>query len=124
MLSLWEISLLYCYDFYLFTGDAETALPQESASEVDFAAVIESARLHFTRRKYRRFSCFAHALQNVVKDGFKKAGQIAELSAVLKKASKIVSKAHQSSLFADATEQHFHRTIPSPNDTRWNSQLK
>lgn len=63
--------------------------------------------------------CFAHALQLIVKDGFKKAGQV---NRVIAKCSKLVSHVRKSTVATEILE--LEKKLQIANSTRWNSQLK
>lgn len=66
-----------------------------------------------------RIPCFAHSVQLVVRDGLQKIGSVRQAIA---KCSKLASIVHQSSLFCSTFQEVFgQRSIPSTNDTRWNS---
>ena len=62
--------------------------------------------------------CFAHALQLVIKDGFKNAGRI---DRVISKCSKIVSHVRKSTIATEVLEGG--KKLEIANATRWNSQL-
>ena len=72
-----------------------------------------------------RLPCFAHTLQLVVKDGLAKLVS-APVRSVIAKCSKLCSLVHQSQVFKDAFESKFGegRSLPKPNDTRWNSTFR
>ena len=64
-------------------------------------------------------TCFAHTLQLVIKDGFKKAGQI---NKVLSKAASLVAHVRKSNLSSDILESE--KRLQAANATRWNSELR
>ena len=63
--------------------------------------------------------CFAHALQLVIKDGFKHASQIVR---VISKCSKLVSHVRKSTIATEILEGE--KKLEIANATCWNSQLK
>lgn len=63
--------------------------------------------------------CFAHVLQLVVKDGFKRAPQVEK---IIRKCSKIVSHVRKSTIAKDHLEGE--KVLQIANATCWNSQLK
>ncbi len=63
--------------------------------------------------------CFAHALQLVIKDGFKDARQIER---IISKCSKIVSHVRKSTIATEVLEGE--KKLEIANATCWNSQLK
>ena len=69
----------------------------------------------------QRVACFAHTLQLCVKDGLKASSTI---SAVLRKAGRVVSHCRKSTLATEKVEELFGKTVIAKNETRWNSQLK
>lgn len=73
-------------------------------------------------RQGRRIPCFAHSLQLVVRDGLQTVGLAKR---TLAKCTKLASLVHQSALFRSSFERTFGsgRSIPSSNETRWNSTL-
>ena len=73
--------------------------------------LLEVLQQVFGKRKYRRLSCFAHALHNVVKDGFKKAAAVPQLEKLLSEVARIVKKLHNSTISAEEFEKRFGKTI-------------
>lgn len=73
--------------------------------------------------KREHISCFAHSLQLVVRDGLK---VVSSGRPFLSKCCKISNILHQSALFRSRFEAVMGsgRTIPSSNDTRWNSVFR
>jgi hypothetical protein len=63
--------------------------------------------------------CFAHTIQLVIKDGFKKSGHI---GSTIGKCSKLVSFVRKSTIASEALEGE--KVLQAANATRWNSQLK
>ncbi len=68
-----------------------------------------------------RYGCMAHSLQLVVKDGLGQAA--AKVSHTLAKCTSFVGSIHKSCKATEVLEAEVHCQIPSPNATRWNSQL-
>jgi hypothetical protein len=68
-----------------------------------------------------RIACFVHSLQLVVRGGLGKAATA--LRPAMGKISKLANVVHQSQLFRTEFENKFGsaKSIPSTNDTRWNS---
>jgi hypothetical protein len=66
------------------------------------------------------FPCFAHSLQLVVRDGLE---ALTVVRTLLAKCCKLANLVHQSAVFRGVFETHFGngRSIPSANETRWNS---
>ena len=69
---------------------------------------------------YHRLSCFAHTIQLSVKDGI---NECRSLTNSLKKASRIVSHFHKSTIDTESLENVFDKVLIAKNETRWNSQL-
>lgn len=78
-----------------------------------------SSEAHLKPLDLENYSCFAHILQLVVKDGMAKAGPI---DTVIKKCSKFVSFLRKSTIATDILEGTIR--LQADNVTRWNSQLK
>lgn len=72
-----------------------------------------------------RVACFAHTLQLVVKDGLVKLAA-PPVRLAMAKCSKLCNLVHQSALFKGKFEAKFGtgRSLPKPNDTRWNSTFR
>jgi len=72
-----------------------------------------------------RLACFAHSLQLVIKDGLEKLTAVG-VRGMMAKCSKLCSLVHQSAIFHEAFERQFGtgRSLPKPNDTRWNSTFR
>jgi len=68
-----------------------------------------------------RIACFCHSLQLVIRGGLDKSSAV--LRPAMAKVSKLTNVVHQSQLFRAAYEDKFGpgKSIPSANDTRWNS---
>ncbi len=66
----------------------------------------------------KRIPCFAHSLQLVVRDGLNNT-KLAKTS--MARCTKLSNMVHQSALFRGAFERVFAKSIPTANETRWNS---
>lgn len=75
------------------------------------------------RGNHEHISCFAHSLQLVVRDGL---AVVSSGRPFLSKCCKIANIVHQSALFRSRFEAVMGsgRSIPSTNDTRWNSVFR
>ena len=84
-------------------------------ADVDFESAIGGTREHI--------SCFAHSLQLVVRDGL---AVVSSGRPFLSKCRKIANMVHQSALFRSEFEAVMGagKSIPSTNDTRWNSTFR
>ena len=71
----------------------------------------------------KRIPCFAHSLQLVIRDAL---GSLGLIRPALAKCSKLANLLHQSALFRSAFESAMGpgRTVPSTNETRWNSTFR
>lgn len=67
---------------------------------------------------YHHLSCFAHTIQLSVKDGI---NECRSLTNSLKKASRIVSHFHKSTIDTESLENVFDKVLIAKNETRWNS---
>jgi hypothetical protein len=87
--------------------------PELEIEDNDFGSLIDKSI------PAEHHGCFAHKLQLVIHDGFKKAAQIKR---IIRKCSKIVSHTRKSTIAAETLE--YNKTLQPANATRWNSQLK
>lgn len=86
----------------------------EDEPDVDVIAIIGN------NNTIEHLACFAHSLQLVVHDGL---ASMSSARPFIAKCCKIANLVHQSALFRGNFEKAFGtgRSIPSTNDTRWNS---
>ena len=105
-------SELECLEYdesdYLSEGKVECV----QSSEPEFSTYLDGLPAE-------HHGCFAHVLQLVVKDGFKRVPQIDK---IIRKCSKIVSHVRKSTIAKDHLEGE--KVLQIANATHWNLQLK
>ena len=107
------MSVMFDDDLHRLDDSADPSLWEDDDSE-DVSSVLSSAK---------RIPCFAHSLQLVVRDGL---SSLTAIRPALAKCSKLANLVHQSAVFRSVFEASLGqgRSIPSTNDTRWNSTFR
>ena len=98
-------------------SDVDSRPGEEDGEDIESETLEELE--DFYSELNQHVSCFAHALQLVIKDVFKQA---ASINKVLSKASGIVSHVRKSILSSEVLESE--KRLKAANVTKWNSQLK
>ncbi len=97
-------------------SDSTESDDEEELQSVEISSLSESSEWDIIKPNH--YSCFAHTLQLVIKDGMEKAEQIKR---VLAKVSRLISFVRHSTVASDLFEGE--NRLQAENKTRWNSQL-